>query len=302
MKILFLGSPLFAKNILECLYEAKYDIVAVICQPDRKADRGGKMHMPQAKTFALEKGLKVLQFEKVNQHIDDIKKLDFDIFVTASFGQILSREFLELGLGINVHPSLLPDLRGATPIQTALMQNRKYTGVTIQRMVYEMDAGDIIEQKRVDIANDDDYMSLESKLSKVSCELLLEALDKIQTRSVVFCEQKGEPTFTKLIKKEDGFLDFHDNAENLYGKVRGIAHNPGCFFFLDQNRIKVVKAKLSEKRCDENTVLNEKKVFVIGCKNGALEILELISPSGKKMNGSAFLNGYHGSLKVNDAS
>ena len=106
----------------------------------------------------------------------------------------------------------------------------------------------------------------------------------------------------KLIKKEDGFLDFYDEADKIYGKVRGLAHNPGCFFFLDKNRIKVLKAKLSEKKCDENTVLDEKKSFVIGCKNGAVEILELISPTGKKMSGNAFLNGYHGLLKVNDAS
>lgn len=302
MKILFLGSPQFARNVLESLYEARHEIVAVICQPDRKADRGGKMHMQEAKVFALEKGIKVLQFEKVNQHVEEIKKLDFDLFVTASFGQILSREFLNLGFGINVHPSLLPDLRGATPIQTALMQNRKFTGVTIQRMVYEMDAGDVLEQQRVEIDDDDDYVSLETKLSKISCELLLKALDKVKNQKVVFHKQIGEPTFTKLIKKEDGFLDFYDEADKIYGKVRGLAHNPGCFFFLDKNRIKVLKAKLSEKKCDENTVLDEKKSFVIGCKNGAVEILELISPTGKKMSGNAFLNGYHGLLKVNDAS
>ncbi len=302
MKILFLGSPLFAKNVLECLYNAQYEIVAVVCQPDRKADRGGKIHMPEAKMFALEKGIKVLQFEKVNQHIEEIKKLDFDLFVTASFGQILSREFLNLGFGINVHPSLLPDLRGATPIQTALMQNRKFTGVSIQRMVYEMDAGDIIESKKIEIDDEDDYLSLETKLSNLSCELVLKALNKIKNKSVVFHKQIGEPTFTKLIKKEDGLLNFHEEAEKLFGKVRAIAHNPGCFFFLDNNRIKVLKAKVIEKVCDENTVLNEKKRFVIGCKSGALEILELISPNGKKMNGSAFLNGYHGLLKVNDAS
>ena len=295
MKILFLGSPNFAKTMLESLVQDGHEIVAVICQPDRPADRGGKMHMPETKIFALEKGIKVLQFEKVNQHIDEVKKLKFDVFVTASFGQILSSEFLALGLGLNVHPSLLPKLRGATPIQTALMQNLKSTGVTIQRMVKEMDAGEILEQQEVQIAGDDDYASLEKKLAEVACRLLKEALEKVEDGSAVFKPQIGEPTFTKLIKKEDGFLDFNLTAKQLFGKVRALSHNPGCYFFLDGSRIKVTKAAAVACDCQPQTVLPDKKRLLIGCNEGALEILELVAPSGKRMSGAAFLNGYHGS-------
>lgn len=299
MKILFLGSPNFAKTMLESLVQDGHEIVAVICQPDRPADRGGKMHMPEAKIFALENGIKVLQFEKVNQHIDEIKKLKFDVFVTASFGQILSSEFLALGLGLNVHPSLLPKLRGATPIQTALMQNLKSTGVTIQRMVKEMDAGEILEQQEVQIAGDDDYASLEKKLAEVACRLLKKALKKVEDGSAVFRPQIGEPTFTKLIKKEDGFLDFNLTAKQLFGKVRALSHNPGCYFFLDGNRIKVTKAAAVACDCQPQTVLSGKKRLLIGCNEGALEILELVAPSGKRMSGASFLNGYHGAWQVN---
>lgn len=299
MKILFLGSPNFAKTVLESLVQDGHEIVAVICQPDRPADRGGKIHMPETKIFALEKGIKVLQFEKVNQHIDEVKKLKFDVFVTASFGQILSSEFLALGLGLNVHPSLLPKLRGATPIQTALMQNLKSTGVTIQRMVKEMDAGEILEQQEVPIAGDDDYASLEKKLAEVACRLLKKALEKVEDGSAVFRPQIGEPTFTRLIKKEDGFLDFNLTAKQLFGKVRALSHNPGCYFFLDGSRIKVTKAAAVACDCQPQTVLPDKKRLLIGCNEGALEILELVAPSGKRMSGAAFLNGYHGSWQVN---
>ncbi len=299
MKILFLGSPNFAKTVLESLVQDGHDIVAVICQPDRPADRGGKIHMPEAKIFALENGIKVLQFEKVNQHIDEVKKLKFDVFVTASFGQILSSEFLALGLGLNVHPSLLPKLRGATPIQTALMQNLESTGVTIQRMVKEMDAGEILKQQEVPIAGDDDYASLEKKLAEVACRLLKKALEKVEDGSAEFKPQIGEPTFTKLIKKEDGFLDFAKSAKQLFGKVRALSHNPGCYFFLDGNRIKVTKAAAVACDCQLKTVLPGKKRLLIGCNEGALEILELVAPSGKRMSGAAFLNGYHGAWQVN---
>ena len=299
MKILFLGSPNFAKTVLESLVQDGHEIVAVICQPDRPADRGGKIHMPEAKIFALENGIKVLQFEKVNQHIDEVKKLKFDVFVTASFGQILSSEFLALGLGLNVHPSLLPKLRGATPIQTALMQNLKSTGVTIQRMVKEMDAGEILEQQEVQIAGDDDYASLEKKMAEAACRLLKKALEKVEDGSAEFRPQIGEPTFTRLIKKEDGFLDFNLTAKQLFGKVRALSHNPGCYFFLDGNRIKVTKAAAVACDCQPKTVLPGKKRLLIGCNEGALEILELVAPSGKRMSGAAFLNGYHGSWQVN---
>lgn len=299
MKILFLGSPNFAKTVLESLVQDGHEIVAVICQPDRPADRGGKIHMPETKIFALENGIKVLQFEKVNQHIDEVKKLKFDVFVTASFGQILSSEFLALGLGLNVHPSLLPKLRGATPIQTALMQNLKSTGVTIQRMVKEMDAGEILEQQEVQIAGDDDYISLEKKLAEAACRLLKKALEKVEDGSAVFKPQIGEPTFTRLIKKEDGFLDFNLTAKQLFGKVRALSHNPGCYFFLDGSRIKVTKAAAVACDCQPQTVLPDKKRLLIGCNEGALEILELVAPSGKRMSGAAFLNGYHGAWQVN---
>lgn len=300
MRILFLGSPNFAKIILESLLNNGHKVVAVVCQPDRPAERGKNLKMPEIKPFAIENKIPVLQFDRVNEHIEEIKKLDFDIFVTASFGQILSRDFLSLGLGLNVHPSLLPQLRGATPIQTALLMNLKQTGVTIQKMKYELDAGDILEQESIDINENDDYCSLEFKLAKLSCNLLQKALQKIQNNTAVFIAQKGTPTFTKLIKKDDGFLDFTKSASELLGKVKALAYNPGCYFFIDKTRIKILKAKTSDDRLDIGEISSNGRGFVVGCSEGSLEILELITPNGKRASGQAFLNGYHGERKVNN--
>ena len=291
MKILFLGSPNFAKIVLESLLNAGHEIVAVVCQPDHPAGRGKKLQMPETKVFALEKGLKVLQFDKVNAHLDEIRALDFDIFVTASFGQILSREFLQIKMGLNVHPSLLPELRGATPIQTALLQNRTLTGVTIQRMVYEVDAGDILEQEQLEIGEEEDYVSLERRLADLSCKLLNAALAKLENGQAQFKPQVGTPSFTRMIKKEDGRLDFNKTAKQLFGVVRALSYNPSCYFEIGGQRIKVLKAKVSEETLPSKEIAATRKRFLIGCKEGSLEILQLTAPSGKKMDGASFLNG-----------
>ena len=257
MKILFLGSPKFAKIVLEGILNAGYSVAAVICKPDKPASRGQKLQMPDTKIFALEKGIKVLQFDSVNKHIDEIKALGFDLFVTASFGQILSREFLNIGLGLNVHPSLLPLFRGPTPIQTALMQNESVTGVTIQKMAYEVDAGEIIEQEKLEILPQDDYVSLEERLAKLSVTLLLRALDKIEKGHATFVKQEGTPTFTKLITKEDGRLDFTRSALENYGVVRALAHNPGCYFEINGQRVKVLSARV----CEDNMLYLPKQII-----------------------------------------
>lgn len=300
MKVLFLGSPNFAKKILEGILSAGHQVVAVICQPDRPASRGHKMQMPAVKEYAIDNGIKVMQFEKVNNNLDEIRALDFDIFVTASFGQILSREFLGIKMGLNVHPSLLPKFRGATPIQTALLYGCQKTGVTIQRMVYEVDAGDVIEQEEVDVYPEDDYVSLENRLSEVSVKLLTKALNDIENGEVNFVPQQGEPTFTRMIKKEDGRLDFSQPSEVNVNKVRALAHNPGCYFEIGGQRVKVLAAATSSDNAafQPKDILPDKKHFLIKCDCSVIEILKLISPSGKIVDGKSFLNGLRNAKKV----
>ena len=294
MRVLFLGSPKFAKIVLSHLIESKHEVVAVICQMDKPSGRGNKINPPEIKPYAIENGLNVLQYKKVNDNIDEIKKLDFDVFVTASFGQILSREFLSLKTGLNIHPSMLPKYRGATPLQTALLNNDAKTGVTIQRMRYEVDSGEIYAQKEFDIFEDDDFDSLGDRLAHEGGKMLVNLLDEMEEKTIIPVEQKGEITFTKLVDKKDGFLDFKNSTANhIKGQVRAYGFNPGAFFFLDGERVKVFKVKVCEDLTDEvGKVIIKDKRFVIRCKENSVEILTLQTQNGKKIDTKSFLNGY----------
>lgn len=294
MRVLFLGSPKFAKIVLSHLLESTHEVVAVVCQMDKPSGRGNKVNPPEIKPYALEKGLKVLQYVKVNNNIEEIKKLDFDLFVTASFGQILSREFLGVKTGLNIHPSMLPKYRGATPLQTALLNNDKKTGVTIQRMRYEVDSGEVYAQEEFDIFEDDDFDSLGERLAHEGGRMLVKLLDEMEKGKVNATEQTGEITFTKLIDKKDGFLDFKNTSANhIVGQVRAYSFNPGAYFFLDGERIKVFKAKVCEDLIDEiGRVIIKDKRFIIKCLTGSVEILILQTQNGKKIDTKSFLNGY----------
>lgn len=294
MKILFLGSPEFAKIVLSYVLESRHEVVAVICQMDKPSGRGNKLTAPDIKPYALEKGIPVLQFDKVNKHLEEIKTLDFDIFVTASFGQILSREFLAMKEGLNVHPSMLPKYRGSTPIQTALLNGDSKTGITIQKMRYEVDSGEIYAQKEFDILEEDDFETLSTRLAHESGKMLVEVLDNIENGKIALREQSGEPTFTKMVEKGDGYLDFANlSAKQIVGKVRAYGCNPGAFFFLDGERVKVFKAKVCENlSCEKATLTIENKSFVISAKDNSVEILVLQAQNGKKIDIKSFLNGY----------
>lgn len=293
MKVLFLGSSSFSIGVLNELVKSPHEIVAVICQPDRPSGRGHKLLSPEIKQYAQNLGINVLQYEKVNRNIDEIFSMNFDVFVTASFGQILSREFLSKKMGLNVHPSKLPKYRGATPLQYALMNGDKETSVTIQKMEYEVDSGDIILCEDIKIDDEDSFSSLSEKTAKLGGELLVKALDLVESGKVVFYPQTGEISFTKMIAKEDGLLNFNESAEKIVNKVRAIGENPGCYFFIGEDRIKVGKLAICtdfELKIGEIKVVN--KQFLIGTQNGCVSVLKCQSPNGKMLDVKDFLNGY----------
>ena len=294
MKVLFLGSSEFSIGVLEKLVNSKHKIVGVICQPDRPSGRGHKLVAPEIKEYAQNLGIKVLQFEKVNQNIDQIFSLDFDIFVTASFGQIISREFLSKKMGLNVHPSKLPKYRGATPLQTALLNGDSETSVSIQKMEYEVDSGDIILCEELKIEEEDTFSTLSKKASKIGGELLVKSLDLIENGTVKFYPQdSSQATFTRMIKKEDGLLDFNSTAKELVNKVRALGENPGCYFFIGEDRIKVGKLAICsdfELKIGEIKVINRQ--FLIGTREGCVKVLKCQIPNGKMIDVKDFLNGY----------
>lgn len=295
MKILFLGSSRFSKIVLQKLFSNKVDISAVITQPDRPSGRGHKLTPTEVKQFALANNIEVYTFYKVRLHMEEIKKIDYDVAVVASFGQILPQEFLDYKLAINVHPSLLPKYRGATPIQSAILNGDKVTGVTIMKVAKEVDAGDIILQREFAL-NGEYYLELEEKLATLGGEMTIEVLKSIEDGSVKFLPQdNSKAVLVSKINKEDGKLDFSQSAKQIVNRVRALAEEVGCFLMLEDKIIKVYKAcDVSEKySVEQNRIMQNKKNFVIGCNGGAVEILSCQSPSGKMVSGRDYINGHN---------
>lgn len=295
MKILFFGTPKFAEIILDGLLKNKFDVVGVVCQNDKPAGRGNKMQTPHIVEMARENGLPVYQFEKIKDHIQDFQEIDYDLAVTASYGKILPKSFLDLKPCINVHPSLLPKYRGATPIQSALLNGDTVTGVTIMKTAVGVDDGDIFAQKTVEIMPEDDYNSLIDKCAYVGLDILIETLNKIANGTAVCSVQDDNlATYVKMIEKEDALLNFSDTATNVVNKVRALVGSPVAFFMLGDDRIKVYKAKVveSENSAQAGQILCTKKHFLIQAKDGVVEILRCQCSGGKVLDASNFLNGY----------
>lgn len=301
MKILFFGTPLFAEIILKRLIESKFEVVGVVCQNSKQAGRGNKIVAPNIVEIANENFINVYQFEKLSMHIENFKKIDYDIAVTASYGKILPKKLLDIKPCINVHPSMLPKYRGATPIQSALLNGDIKTGVSIMKTEVGIDNGDIFVQQEVDISSDDDYVSLLPKLAEIGATLLIETLNKIEeNKAKLIPQDESKATFVKLISKEDGLLDFSENVEKLVNKVRAYAENPVAFFFLGEDRIKVFNAKVYSNQVLTNVgeVLENKKQFLIQAQNGVFEILKCQVSGGKILDARSFLNGYRFKTKV----
>lgn len=303
MKVLFFGTPYFAEVILQGLLDSEFEVVGVVCQNDKPAGRGNKLVSPKIVSLARQNNIAVYQFEKLSEHIEDFKKIDYDIAVTASYGKILPKELLDLKLCINVHPSLLPKYRGSTPIQSALLNGDKVTGVSIMKTEIGMDDGDIYVQEEVEISDDDDYVSLLNKLAVVGLRLLIDTLKKIEFGTATRTLQDGtKATFVKLIEKQDGLLDFSQPVQSIVNKVRAFSENPVAYFFIGGERIKVYKAKVADMNscADVGEIIENKKRFLIQGNGGVFEILKCQAAGGKVLDACSFMNGYRFKSKVVD--
>lgn len=295
MKILFLGSSRFSNIVLGKMLEKTLNVVGVVTQPDKPSGRGHKILPTVVKTFALEKNIPVYSFDRIRNHIDEIKKIDYDLAVVASFGQILPEDFLNIKLTINVHPSLLPKYRGASPLQSAILNGDEFTGVTIMKVAKEVDSGDILLQRPVEI-NGEYFGELEEKLGLLGGEMVFDAVKKIEEGSITFTPQEHEKaTFVQKFSKEDGRIDLKNDANKIVCQVRALAEEVGCIFSINEFDLKIGKVcdVSNEFKLEIGEILNNKKRFVVGCQNGAIEILSCQAPSGKMINGRDFLNGHN---------
>lgn len=299
LKIVFMGTPDFAVPVLQGLID-KYDVRAVVAQPDRPVGRDGKIKFSPIKELALKNTILVLQPENLRESWKDITDLHPNLIVTCAYGQIVPREILvypEYGC-INVHASLLPKLRGGAPIHRAILEGYKETGVTIMHMAPSLDTGDIITQKSIEITDDDTSSTLHDKLSIIGRDLLLETIPMLVDKSAPRIKQnEEESTYAKNISKEDEKIDFSKTKKQIYNQIRGLNSWPGAYTILDGKRIKVWKCSMKDEY--EGDIINGKIVNIypdgigVKCSNGEI-ILTIIQPEGKpKMSVKDYLNGIH---------
>ncbi len=293
MKIVFMGTPIFAEIVLEKLHQ-KYPVGLVVTQPDRKIGRKQIPKSPEAKRVAEKYKIEV--FQPYNLREDYQKIIDFnpDVIVTAAYGQMLPTVLVEDYKCINVHGSLLPKHRGGAPIQRAIMEGDKKTGVTLMYMADKMDSGDIIDQAEIFIAEDDTTSILMEKLAYIGADLLLKHLkDIISDKAPRIKQNEDEVTFSFNLTADDELIDFNQTTQMVIRKLNGLLDEPGASFFINNKRIKVYKMKKSDiiTSAKSGEVLNIKQSLTIKTKDGAVDILELQEQGKRKMFIKDYLNG-----------
>lgn len=296
IKIVFMGTPDFACNVLQSLIDNNYDITLVVSQPDKYVGRKHILTNTPVKKVAIDNNIEVFQPEKIKNDYQKIIDLNPDLIITCAYGQIIPEELINLPrLGcINVHASLLPKYRGGAPIHWAKINGEKKTGVTIMYMDKNMDTGDIISSKEISILDEDTAESLFDKLSVLGANLLIETLPSIINKTNNRIKQNNEiATYAYNINREDERINFDDFGKNIINKIRGLYSWPLANMEIDGVEYKILNAyfEINEVKNTSNIVKIDKNKFGISCKDGVIYITE-IKPFGKKaMDIKSFLNG-----------
>ena len=297
LKVIFMGTPEFSLPVLEGL-NSKYNVVMVVCQPDKPSNRGVVQYSP-VKDFAIKNNIKVFQPVNVKNEYHEILSEKPDLIVTCAYGQIIPKERLDYPKYgcINVHASLLPKLRGGAPIHRAIIEGHKETGITIMKMKEKMDAGDIISQVKTEILDDDTVGTLHDKLSVLARDLLLSTIPNIISGNINLVRQnEEEATFAWNIKREDEKIDFSKTTREIYNQIRGLNPWPGAYAILSGRIIKIWASRYGDKFFNEE-VLNGQIVELykdgIGVKtsNGEIIITELQLEGKRRMLANEFMNG-----------
>ena len=308
LNILFMGTPDFARDSLEAVYNAGHNILGVVTNPDRPKGRGMKLVASPVKEFAIEKNLKVFQPEKVKKNeefISQIKDMNPDVICVVAYGKILPKEILDIPkLGcINVHGSLLPKYRGAAPIQWAVLNGDKKTGITTMYMDVGMDTGDMILKQEVEIGEDETTGELWVRLSKIGGELLVETLKQIENGTAPREKQGEDFSVAPMLNKEMAKIDWENKtAQEIKNLVRGLNPIMGAYTFLNGSKIKFWKVDIANNiGYDEDniqifrngTVLvsDQRDGLFIKTKKGILSVLEIQGENAKRMSINDFLRG-----------
>lgn len=302
MKIIFMGTPNFAVPSLEALNE-KYEVVLVVSQPAKPEGRKGILKNPPVALKALELGIQLFQPEHIKNEYEYFKNIKADMIVTAAYGQFIPTKILNLYKKcINVHGSLLPHHRGGAPIQRAIINGDKKTGVTIMEMVKKMDAGRMYASSEIPILDSDNNSSLFEKLAIIGKNLLMENVEDIYNgKNEGIMQNEEEATISPNIAPEEEKINFNIDARKVFNLIRGLSDEPGAYCEYNGQRIKIYKASIEKNDSDASpgTIINIKKSLIVKCKTDAISILELQIPGKKRMNVKDFLNGQK-LLNLND--
>ncbi len=300
MRVVFMGTPDFAVGILEAVVLAGHEVVLAVSQPDKPKGRGKALQFPPVKEYAISQGIEVYQPRKVREAecVEFIRERQPEIIVVAAFGQILPKELLDLPKYgcINVHASLLPKYRGAAPIQWAVINGDKVSGVTIMRMDVGLDTGDIIETAETEISPEETGGSLFDKLEKLGAKLLVETMEKIENGTARYTKQEeSQASHVGMIDKSMGDIDWKKSAVEIENLIRGLNPWPSAYTRLNGKTLKIWKA-LPEPGGEPQKAgcvyLVNKKELKIHTGDGVLSLLEVQLEGKKRMDIPSFLRGY----------
>ena len=313
LRIVFMGTPDFAKIHLQALVENKYNVVGVFCREDKPKGRGMKMSPPPVKEYALQNNIEVYQPNKVKNNpeiMEKLKQLNPNLIIVVAYGRILPKEILDFPKygAINVHGSILPKYRGAAPIQWSVINGDNETGITTMYMDEGMDTGDMITISRIPIELNDTYETVHDKLAVVGSETLIADLEKLVESDGVLNRTKQPETFTiaPMLSKDNSRIDFNDTAASICSLIRGTNPFPGAWCKLDEERTyKIYEAVRIDYEVDydaklgEIVCLNDKKqLFIVRCKDGFVNFLKLKAPGTRLMTAAEYIRG--GKVKVGE--
>ncbi len=301
MKIMFMGTPDFALFSLKKLHESGYDIAAVITQPDKPTGRGYVMTPPPVKRWALEQELTVYQPATLKDEAfaDLLKEVDPELIVVVAYGKILPESVIKyprLGC-INVHGSLLPEYRGAAPMQRAIIDGKKTTGITTMFMDVGLDTGDMLLKCEVDILENDNFEDIHDKLGAAGAELLIETVEGLRAGTITPEKQDdSRSNYAKKIEKADCLIDFSKDARTVHDLIRGLSPIPLSFTHTpDGKLLKVVKSEVADADCEDSadpgTVVSLDGKITVACGRGKIDLLTVIPEGKSKMNSADYIRG-----------
>jgi len=295
-KIIFMGTPMFAVKILKTLYQNGYPITEIYTQPPQKSQRGQKINKSPVQGIAETLKLNFrtpLSLKDNEKEFEYIKKLNADLGIVVAYGQIIPKKFLDLTKKgfINIHASILPKWRGAAPIQRSIMNQDKETGVSIMRISEQLDAGPVCNTYKLNLENNFNASDVTEKLSSLAAENILDNIDEILEDKAKFIEQNHSiATFAPKIKKEEGKIDWKQNAQNIIGKINGLYPTPGAFFIFKGERYKILKAEIGGGKGKPGEVISDYLEIACG-DNRSIKVIEIQRQGKRPQNIGEFMLG-----------